>query len=315
MRITGVSTHVVGTPWRNPAYVRVQTEEGLTGAGETRMLGHTDALVGYLREAEANHIAGSDPFAVEDLVRRMKYGDYGRAGEIVMSGIACHRVSQGSGVWMLTDAEISEMVGARAERNVEPCLLTGPRGTRDADTGTRTSSGGAGLRARGHDTLAGCVEDAVRATELGVRCLLVADESVPHTLYRLRTRGVLPAGTTLKVSALIGPVNPASHAVFERLGADSVNVPSGLSVEHPTGIRRVGRAPMDFHLEASDDLGGYVRMTDAVPKGDEPEVNDTESYDNGVKTVPAYLLEPVSIDGSNTQLLVDECYYTADQLK
>ncbi|MDT0346251.1 mandelate racemase/muconate lactonizing enzyme family protein [Streptomyces litchfieldiae] len=89
MRITGISTHVVGTPWRNLTYVQVHTDEGLTGVGETRMLGHTDALLGYLREAEANHISGSDPFAVEDLVRRMKYGDYGRAGEIVMSGIAC----------------------------------------------------------------------------------------------------------------------------------------------------------------------------------------------------------------------------------
>ncbi|MFP8941083.1 multiple monosaccharide ABC transporter substrate-binding protein [Streptomyces fenghuangensis] len=58
-----------------------------------------------------------------------------------------------------------------------------------------------------------------------------------------------------------------------------------------------------------------VRMTEAVLKGDEPEVNDTESYDNGVKTVPAYLLEPVSIDESNTELLVDEGYYTADQLR
>jgi galactonate dehydratase len=88
VRITGISTHVVGTPWRNLTYVQVHTDEGITGVGETRMLGHTDALIGYLREAETNHILGSDPFAVEDLVRRMKYGDYGRAGEIVMSGIA-----------------------------------------------------------------------------------------------------------------------------------------------------------------------------------------------------------------------------------
>lgn len=79
MRITGISTHVVGTPWRNLTYVLVHTDEGLTGVGETRMLGHTDALLGYLHEAQTNHILGSDPFAVEDLVKRMKYGDYGRA--------------------------------------------------------------------------------------------------------------------------------------------------------------------------------------------------------------------------------------------
>ncbi len=56
MRITGISTHVVGTPWRNLTYVQVHTDEGITGVGETRMLGHTDALLGYLKEAEQNHI-------------------------------------------------------------------------------------------------------------------------------------------------------------------------------------------------------------------------------------------------------------------
>ncbi|MGK5500726.1 hypothetical protein [Streptomyces sp. URMC 125] len=178
--------------------------------------------------------------------------------------VPVHRISQGSGVWMLTDAEIREMVGACAEHGAELCLFTGPRGTWDTGAGTRTSSGGAGLRARGHDALAGCVEDALRAAELGVRCLLVADEGVLLTLHRLRERGALPADTTFKVSALIGPVNPASFAVFERLGADSINVPSDLGLEHLTEIRRVSRAPMDFYLEAPDDLGGYVRMYDAA---------------------------------------------------
>ena len=55
------------------------------------MLGHTQALLGYLAEACRNHIVGSDPFDIESLVHRMKYGDYGRAGEIVMSGIALRR--------------------------------------------------------------------------------------------------------------------------------------------------------------------------------------------------------------------------------
>ncbi|MFD4628893.1 hypothetical protein ACFVYR_03180 [Streptomyces sp. NPDC058284] len=174
--------------------------------------------------------------------------------------VPVHRISQGSGVWMLTDVEITEMVEACAERDIELCLFTGPRGTWDTGGSTRTDSGGAGLRARGHDALAGCVEDAVRATGLGVRCLLVADEGVLWTLHRLRTAGVLPAATTFKLSALTGPVNPASYAVYERLGADSLNVPSDLTPAHLTEIRRVSRAPMDMYVEAPDDLGGYVRM-------------------------------------------------------
>ncbi|WP_405481452.1 hypothetical protein [Streptomyces sp. NBC_00009] len=174
--------------------------------------------------------------------------------------VPVHRISQGSGVWMLTDAEITEMVESAAERDIELCLFTGPRGTWDTGASVRTDSHGAGLRARGHDAVAGCVEDAVRATELGVKCLLVADEGVLWTLHRAREQGVIPGDTTLKVSALIGPVNPASYAVFERLGADSLNVPSDLTLAHLTEIRRVSAAPMDLYVEAPDDLGGYVRM-------------------------------------------------------
>ncbi|ATL31823.1 hypothetical protein [Streptomyces formicae] len=174
--------------------------------------------------------------------------------------VPVHRISQGSGVWMLTDAEITEMVESCAERDIELCLFTGPRGTWDIGGSTRTESGGGGLRARGHDALAGCVEDALRAAELGVRCLLVADEGVLWTLHRMRAAGVLPADTTFKLSALTGPVNPASYAVYERLGADSLNVPSDLTSDHLTEIRRVSSAPMDLYVEAPDDLGGYVRM-------------------------------------------------------
>jgi L-alanine-DL-glutamate epimerase and related enzymes of enolase superfamily len=122
VRITGISTHVVGTPWRNLTYVQVHTDEGITGVGETRMLGHTDALLGYLHEAQANHILGSDPFAVEDLVRRMKYGDYGRAGEIVMSGIAVIEMAcwdikgkaLGVPVWQLLGGKVTDRVKAYA---------------------------------------------------------------------------------------------------------------------------------------------------------------------------------------------------------
>ncbi|GAA4794863.1 hypothetical protein [Streptomyces ziwulingensis] len=174
--------------------------------------------------------------------------------------VPIHRISQGSGVWMLTDAEITEMVEATAARDIELCLFTGPRGTWDIGGSTRTDSGGGGLRARGHDAVAGCVEDAVRATGLGVKCLLVADEGVLWTLHRARAAGLLPEDTTLKLSALVGPVNPASFAVYERLGADSLNVPSDLTLDHLTEIRRVSAAPMDMYIEAPDDLGGYVRM-------------------------------------------------------
>ena len=59
-----------------------------------------------------------------------------------------------------------------------------------------------------------------------------------------------------------------------------------------------------------------VEMADAVLKGKKAEVNDTKTYDNGEKVVPAYLLNPLSVDKTNYgSLLVKSGYYTKAQLK
>ena len=57
-------------------------------------------------------------------------------------------------------------------------------------------------------------------------------------------------------------------------------------------------------------------MVDAVCQGKEPEVNDTETYDNGKIVVPSYQCEPVAVDKDNyKEVLIDTEYYTEDQLK
>lgn len=57
-------------------------------------------------------------------------------------------------------------------------------------------------------------------------------------------------------------------------------------------------------------------MVDAVLQGTEPEINETETYDNGVFVVPTYICDPVAVDKNNyKEVLVDSGYYTEDQLK
>lgn len=57
-------------------------------------------------------------------------------------------------------------------------------------------------------------------------------------------------------------------------------------------------------------------MVDAVLQGKAAEVNDTKTYDNGVKIVPSYLEEPVSVDITNyREALVDTGYYKEADLK
>jgi putative multiple sugar transport system substrate-binding protein len=59
-----------------------------------------------------------------------------------------------------------------------------------------------------------------------------------------------------------------------------------------------------------------VTAADSFLKGEEPEANDTESYDNGVKVVPSFLLESDIVYTDNiTELLVDSGYWTAEQVE
>jgi putative multiple sugar transport system substrate-binding protein len=58
-----------------------------------------------------------------------------------------------------------------------------------------------------------------------------------------------------------------------------------------------------------------VDLVDAVLKGQAPAVNDTKTYNNGVKVVPSILLKPVLVDKSNwKKVLVDSGYYKESQL-
>lgn len=59
-----------------------------------------------------------------------------------------------------------------------------------------------------------------------------------------------------------------------------------------------------------------ANMVDAMLSGKQPEVNDTKTYNNGIKVVPSYLLKPVLVDKSNWKpVLVGSGYYTEDKLK
>ncbi|MFZ4289600.1 multiple monosaccharide ABC transporter substrate-binding protein [Variovorax sp. HJSM1_2] len=59
-----------------------------------------------------------------------------------------------------------------------------------------------------------------------------------------------------------------------------------------------------------------ANMVDGVMAGKTPEVNDTKTYNNGVKVVPSYLLKPVAVDKSNWEkILVGSGYYKATQIK
>lgn len=57
-------------------------------------------------------------------------------------------------------------------------------------------------------------------------------------------------------------------------------------------------------------------MAQDFMNGEEPEYNDTTTYNNGAKVVPAYALDPLVVTKDNyKEKLVDSGYYTEDELK
>jgi Peptidase family U32 len=175
-------------------------------------------------------------------------------------GVPVHRVSQGSGIMLQTDAEIEEMLALGREHGIEVCLFVGPRG--NWDTGVQAASSGGrvlGSSLRGADQLAYGLEDVLHGAALGLRSILVADLGQLKVLGEMKRAGHLPPDFVLKVSVTLAAANPATARVLEDLGATSINLPVDLSLPQIAAIRQAINVPIDFYVESPDDFGGAVR--------------------------------------------------------
>ena len=77
-----------------------------------------------------------------------------------------------------------------------------------------------------------------------------------------------------------------------------------------------GKQSMSVFKDTRTLASQVVKMVGQILNGEEVEVNDTETYDNGTGIIPSFLCEPVFADANNyKELLIDSGYYTEDQLK
>ena len=178
--------------------------------------------------------------------------------------VPVQRVSQGSGVMMLTDSEIAEMARLGADHAVEVSLFLGPRAAWGPGGQAAATPAVAGA-ARGTAELAACLAEATRACDLGIRSLLVADVGVLTVLSGARSAGDLPPNLLFKTSVLLPVANAATARVLEDLGAGTINVATDLSANELGEIRAAVSSPLDVYVEVPDDQGGFVRYYD-VPR-------------------------------------------------
>jgi hypothetical protein len=178
--------------------------------------------------------------------------------------VPVRRISQGSGVMMLTDDEIRELARLGASAGVEVSLFLGPRGAWDTGGQSAATSAVGGV-ARGNAGVGASIAEVRRGVSLGIRSFLVADLGVLKTLGDMRRSGDLPSSLVLKTSVLLACANAATAAALEELGATTINVATDLSPTELGELREACTAPLDVYVEVPDDQGGFVRFYD-VPE-------------------------------------------------
>ncbi len=130
--------------------------------------------------------------------------------------------------------------------------------------------------------------------------------------------------TDMEVHGVLSPYDGLSIGILSSLkgvgyGSGDLKMPivSGQDAEVPSVKSILAGEQYSTVFKDTRELARVtVGMVDALLGGGEPEINNTSTYDNGVKVIPSYLLEPVSVDGSNwEEILIGSGYYTMDQIK
>jgi len=174
--------------------------------------------------------------------------------------VPIHRVSQGSGIMLLTREEIREMARLGHDQGIEVCLFVGPRAPFETGAQALAPAGKViGWQHRGADQLVYAIEDVRRACDLGIRSVLPADLGLIWVLNEMKLKGELPRNLVLKSSVTLPAANPATAKVFERAGVSTLNIPTDLSAAQIGALRQAVDIPIDMYIEVPDNLGGFIR--------------------------------------------------------
>ena len=125
-----------------------------------------------------------------------------------------------------------------------------------------------------------------------------------------------------KVNAVLSPYDGISRGIISALEGSGYTVGaewpiiSGQDAELDSVKAIVsGEQYATIFKDTRDLAAKAVEMTVAVLAGEEPEVNNTEDYDNGVKKVPSFLLEPIIVVADNIpEVLIDSGYWTDEEI-
>jgi len=127
-----------------------------------------------------------------------------------------------------------------------------------------------------------------------------------------------------RVDAVLSPYDGLSIGIISSLKGVGYGTPkqpmpvvTGQDAEIPSVKSILAKEQTSTVFKDTRELAKVTaNMVDALLSGKTVPVNDTKTYNNGIKVVPSYLLKPVSVDASNwKEALIGSGYYAENQIK
>jgi galactonate dehydratase len=118
VRVSSVQTYVVGAPGRNYVFVRVLTDEGLEGVGESTLEWVPMAVKAAIEDLAKRHVVGRSPFDIEDMLRHMQRDEFVRVCPIMLSAIGGIEIALWDIVGKALDQPVYNLFGGRVRADV-----------------------------------------------------------------------------------------------------------------------------------------------------------------------------------------------------
>lgn len=178
-------------------------------------------------------------------------------------GLPVTRFNETLGAFLLSDAEVKDMLDLCRESGVGMVFALGPRPEYDRKAAFYRGGFGAsqGRRINNNDAIAQSAEEALRLTEMGCRGLISYDLGVIRMLSDMRRAGVLPADLIIKSSSHCIVSNPLTALVYHENGTDSVTTMHDLGLAVLQEMRKAApHLTIDLPTDVYGSKGGFIRF-------------------------------------------------------
>lgn len=133
MKITAIDTYIVGNPWKNWLFAKVQTDEGIYGIGEGTLMYFAKTVEAAIHELSP-FVLGMDPMQIEILTQRLTRDTYSDGGQIHMCALAAIEIACWDIMGKALNQPIYNLMGGRCHDKLRAYANGWYRGERTPDS-------------------------------------------------------------------------------------------------------------------------------------------------------------------------------------